>query len=259
LIPRPDWPKLAATKQAQRECAASLAMASILARGFIGTCLVLGPLLAHGDVTPARLREDEYSIESLLQVPDDLERRRSYDVHCEVLVQMTGRPRDCSCYALDPSVPRKLVNAVSRAGARSRFVPATRDGKPIEIYMLLMVRVMLIKNEPLVLVLPNNGIERKRYGLFYIAPQRLNEFYWGRDETYFNEKRSNPDVLIWEEFWIDEHGKVTDYRLTNASGASMAVEKAVRDSAAKMQFMPGFVEGKPMAMHYIEPAYSIRD
>jgi hypothetical protein len=128
-------------------------------RGFIATCLALGPLLAHGDVTPARLREDEYSIESQLQLPDDLERRR-YDVHCEVRLRINGRPRDVSCYALDPTIPRKLVDAVSLAGLRSRFVPATRDGKPVEIFMVLMVRILVTAQESLVLVLPNNGVEQ---------------------------------------------------------------------------------------------------
>jgi len=58
-------------------------------------CLALSPLFAHGDVTPARLREDKYSIESLLEVPGDLEHRR-YDVHCDVHVQSTGRPGYCA-------------------------------------------------------------------------------------------------------------------------------------------------------------------
>jgi len=39
-------------------------------------CLALSPLFAHGDVTPARLREDKYSIESLLEVPGDGERKK---------------------------------------------------------------------------------------------------------------------------------------------------------------------------------------
>jgi hypothetical protein len=231
-------------------------MASTLARGLIGACLAFGPLLAHGDPTPARLSEGEYSMESLLQIPEGLEQRR-YDVHCEVRVQMTGRPRSFSCYGWDGTVPRKLIRAVSRAGMSSRFVPATRDGEPVEIYMVLMVRVAVTNGESLVLVLPNNGTEHERYGLFYIAPQRFNEFSWSTAlEPYFNSRRSSPKVLVWQEFWIDEHGKVTDSRLTNASGATPAVIKEVSESAARMQFMPGFVEGKPVAMHYMEPAYS---
>jgi hypothetical protein len=62
---------------------------------------------------------------------------------------------------------------------------------------------------------------------------------------------------VWQELWIDEHGKVTDSRLTNASGAPLKVVNDVRASVANMQFMPGFFEGRPVPMHYIEPAYSI--
>jgi len=218
-------------------------------------CLALSPLFAHGDVTPARLREDKYSIESLLEVPGDLEHRR-YDVHCDVHVQSTGRPGYCSCYALDATVPRKLVDAVSRAGIHSRFVPATRDGEPIDIHMTVMVRVLITPRESLVLTLPNNGIEYARYGLLYLAPQRLNEFYWGGGEPYFNDHVSNPDVLLWQEFWIDEHGAVTDTRLTNRSGASAAVVKEFGESVARMRFIPGFCGGKPMPMHYAEPVSS---
>jgi hypothetical protein len=231
-------------------------MASTLVRRLIGACLACGPLLAHGDPSPARLREDEYSIESLLQVPDGLEQRR-YDVHCEVHVPVSGRPRRVSCYAPDASVPPKLINAVTRAGMRSRFVPATRDGKPVEIFMMLMVRVLVTESDPLVLVLPNNGVEHERYGLFYISPQRFNEFQWGGIyERFPRSKRFSPSAFVWMELWIDEQGKVTDSRLTNAYGASIYFAKNVRDTVAKMQFIPGFFDGKPVAMHYVEAAYS---
>ena len=152
--------------------------ASTLARVLLGTCLVIGPLAAHGVDSPARLREDEESIESNLRVPDGLEWGR-YDVHCEVRVLSSGIPFDVTCYALDPAVPEKLVDATRRAAQRAKFVPARRDGKPAQVYMVIMVRTVIGRGEPLVLVLPNNGVEHERYGLFYIAPQRFNEFSWG--------------------------------------------------------------------------------
>jgi len=227
-----------------------LIMESTLARGLAAACLVSGPLFAHAADSPARLREDKYSIESRLRVPDGLEDGR-YDVHCEVRVKPSGLPAHVSCYALGPGVPPKLVDAVSRATVRARFVPATHDGRRVEIYMVLMVRVQVTDGESLALALPNNGIEHARYGLFYIAPQRFNAFYWG--DGYSTGARSG--VLLWQELWIDEHGKVTDSRLTNASGASQNVVWQVRKSVESMRFMPGFFEGKPVPMHYIEPAY----
>ena len=231
-------------------------MATNLSRALIGACLAVTPLLAQAADSPARLREDEYSIESQLKVPVGVAKGR-YDVHCEVRVLSSGRPFRVNCYALDSSVPRKLVDAVRAASARSRFVPATRDGKPADVFMVLMVRIVVTRHEALVLALPNNGVEHERLGLFYIAPQRFNEFYWGRsDVARYTFERSGKDTLVWQELWIDEHGKVTSSRLTNASGAPVSVVKEVSESVAKMQFMPGYLGRKPVAMRYVEPAYS---
>ena len=224
--------------------------AGTLARVLIGTWLLIGPLAAHGVDSPARLREDEESIESGLRVPDGLEWGR-YDVHCEVRVLSSGIPFDVTCYALDSAVPQKLVDAIRRAAQRAKFIPARRDGKPAQVYMVIMVRTVIGRGEPLVLVLPNNGVEHKRLGLFYIAPQRFNEFSWG-----FAYEGSPPGTLIWQELWIDEHGKVTKSQTTNASGARVKDVEAVRRSVANMQFMPGFFEGKPVPMRYVEPAFS---
>ena len=225
--------------------------ASTLARVLIGTCLVIGPLTAHGADSPARLREDEESIESILRVPDGLEWGR-YDVHCEVRVLSSGIPFDVTCYALDSAVPKKLVDAIRRAGQRAKFIPAMRNGIPAQVYMVIMVRTVIGRGEPLVLVLPNNGVEHKRYGLFYIAPQRFNEFSWG--PAY--EGAPSAGTLIWQELWIDEHGNVTKSQTTNASGARVKDVEAVRRSVENMQFMPGFFEGKPVPMRYVEPAFS---
>ena len=232
--------------------------AGTLARVLFGTWLVLAPLAAHAAAdSPARLREDEGSIESRLRIPDGLE-WGSYDVHCEVRVLATGIPFQVVCYALDSAVPRKLVDAVRRAGQRAKFVPAVHDGKPAQVFMVLMVRTVIGRGEPLVLVLPNNGAERERYGLHYIAPQRFNEFSWGPSYEYLPDQRhAAQGTLIWQELWIDEHGNVTKSQTTNASGARLKDVEAVRRSVENMRFMPGFFEGKPVPMRYLEPAYSL--
>lgn len=224
--------------------------AGTLARVLLAACLVIGSLAAHGADSPARLREDEESIESGLHVPDGLEWGK-YDVHCEVRVLASGIPFRVTCYALDSGVPRKLVDAIRRAAQRAKFIPAMRNGKPAQVYMVIMVRTVIGRGGPLVLVLPNNGVEHERLGLFYIAPQRFNEFSWG--SAY---EGAPPGTLIWQKLWIDEHGKVTRWETTNASGARQRDVEAVRRSVENMRFMPGFVEGKPMAMRYVEPAFS---
>lgn len=196
--------------------------------------------------TPAGLIEGPKSIESLLRIPDGLELGR-YEIFCEVWVLRQGRANRFICY-YDKGSP-ELLRAVTRAGRKAKFVPATRDGKPADVYMLLMVRIDITRQGPLVLVLPNNGIEHKRYGLFYIAPQRYNEFTWsGATRKY------QPGVVVmWHKMHIDEHGKVIDFSVENVSDAPQSLVKRIEEQVRRMEFIPGYFEGNPVPMLYAEP------
>ena len=198
--------------------------------------------------TPARLTEGPGSIESLLRVPEGVEPGR-YEIYCEAAIRRGGRAGAFLCYSPDKS-DRSLGNAVSRAGRRARFVPATRDGKKAEVYMLLMVRIDITQQGPLVLVLPNNGIEAARYGQFYTAPQRFNEFTWHDD---FHRSFASSDILLWHKMQIDEHGKVVEFKLDNVSNAPQWFVERIEEQVKRMEFMPGYFEGKPAPMRYIEP------
>jgi hypothetical protein len=144
------------------------------------------------------------------------------------------------------------VNAVAAAGRRAKFVPATRGGKAAAVYMLVMVRIDVTAGEPLVLAVPNNGVESERYGLLYTAPQRFNEFTWGRKDLWSETGR----VLIWQKMRIDEHGKVSEYHMTNASNAPAYLVEQIERGVKRMEFMPGLFEGKPVSMRYVEPAFN---
>jgi hypothetical protein len=216
--------------------------------------------LAHAAATPARLLEDERSIESNLKLPKGLDPGR-YDVYCEVRVMKNGTARRAACYSPDGTAPWKLVDACRKAARRAQFVPATREGKPADVYMVLMVRTFIGTGEPLVLALPNNGIEHSRLGLFYIAPQRFNEFSWGSLAYYMMPRtkaiRRVTRMLVWEELLIDAQGRVTASKLSSPGDAPAEMVDAVRRSVENMEFMPGFVDGKPVEMRYVEPAFSV--
>ena len=63
------------------------------------------------------------------------------------------------------------------------------------------------------------------------------------------------EVLAWQRLRIDETGRVTEFSVTNASGAPQKYVDKVEKSIKKMQFMPGFVDRKPVPMMYIEPTF----
>jgi hypothetical protein len=57
------------------------------------------------------------------------------------------------------AAPEDLRQAVAYAARISRFVPATRNGEPVDVWAVLMVIVDTRLGEPLVLAVPNNGVE----------------------------------------------------------------------------------------------------
>jgi hypothetical protein len=226
----------------------SIALAAIL--------LSVAPQALHAAQpahTPARMLEGDRSIEALLALPWKL-RTGLHKVYCEAQIATRGRTERLTCYALEDSASPRLVDAVARAARRARFAPATRNGVPADVYMLFMVRVYVpADGEPAVLALPNNGIEEDRYGLFYTAPQRFNNFYWGAGLPIQIFSRR---VIVWQRLQIDESGKVTELSVTGMVGATSTIIRSLEDEIRAMEFMPGLVNGKAVPMRYAEPAFS---
>lgn len=212
--------------------------------------------IAQAADVPARLLVGEESIEELLRFPKDLPLGR-YEVFCETLIRRNGSAARSYCYSKADAQSERLAEAVERAARAARYVPATRDGTRVNVYMVTMAIIAITPQEPLVLVVPNNGVEKARYGLLYTAPQRLNQFSW-HDPTLDQVRlvQAHRDVLVWMRLSIDEHGKITDKGLTNASGAPALVVDAIDRHIDKMDFIPGHHDGKPVPMLYLEPSFS---
>jgi hypothetical protein len=207
--------------------------------------------------THARLPEGDHALESLIELPKKLE-AGLHKVYCEAQIDPTGRIRRSRfhCYTLDDFTAYSLAKAVKRAGYRAQFVPGTRDGVATDVYMVFMVRVFVpAEGEPLILALPNNGAEEERYGLFYTAPQRFNQFVWGRS---LPTKARSRRMILWQDLEIDEHGKITKTLVTGIVGASGTVISTLEEEIKSMEFMPGLVNGKPTPMRYREPAFKYR-
>jgi hypothetical protein len=202
--------------------------------------------------TPARISEGNQSIEAWLRLPAKLE-KRSYVVKCSAVISKFGRTRRFFCYSPDATVPQKVVSAVTDAGWKATWVPATRDGWRVSVWMVLSARIMITDGAPLVLIVPNDGADAARYGQSYSAPQRFNEFTWSDEFTH----RSPRVVWVWERLVIDEHGALKDFVLGNYSGAPEPIVEEIRRSVSRMTFIPGFYQGKPVPMVLLEPA--VRD
>ena len=208
-----------------------------------------GTASAHAASTPARLTDGEHSIERLLHIPVDVPPGR-YTVQCEAFVDKPGRARYFKCYSRE-GVPLSLESAVIKAVGRASFIPATRDDVPVAVSMLIMVRIDVTAEGPLVLVLPNNGIEASRYGLFYTAPQWFKGFNLGHHWNLVDA--INAWVLL--KLSIDEHGKIVAHEVINDSGAPSWMVDKVEEGIEHMEFLPGLFNGKPVPMEYVKPIH----
>ena len=201
--------------------------------------------------TPARLSDGEQSLEALLRLPE-LE-PGTYTVYCELLARKSGKIAHMTCYAGE-SLPEHLDGlplSVAKSARLARVIPATRDGKAIDAFMLISVRIHITSSGPQVLVVPNNGADAKRYGLLYTAPQRINEFGFGP------RMRCKGICFVWMRMEIDERGKVVTYHVDRPANSDSSFYQKLERSIQRMEFIPGRYEGKPVPMNYVEPLHSL--
>jgi hypothetical protein len=196
--------------------------------------------------TPARMLEGKYSVENQLKVPA-LTPKGRYTILCEAIIKKSGRAEDPLCHVEASTRTFGLVAATSRALHYAHFAPASRQGAPIDAYMVLMARIDVTDRDPLILVVPNNGAEQRRYGLLYTAPQHVNEFY----DDYSTV--STKPMSVWMTMYVDENGKVSNGELIYPLNMSAEHLQHIKESMMRMDFIPGHVDGKPVAMWHMEP------
>ena len=231
-------------------------MRTMVVRCLLGAALSYPLLVWASDpiYTPARLLEDERSIEALLQIPSGLP-NGLYTVQCKTWIMKSGRPWHFACRS-DQKLLHDLVRSVEFAGGKAWFVPATRNGGAVEARMLVTVRVYVTSEGPLTLAVPNSGTEVDKYGLLYTAPQRLTRIDW---PAIPHDAIMKDSTLLWAVLLVDERGKVMEFGLKNASHTDTGFAIQFRAQLGTLRFIPGSFEGKPASMMYVEPFYSEGD
>jgi hypothetical protein len=223
---------------------------------FIITLLGCWTLQVLAADSPAQLVVGVKSIEELLRLPSRLAPGR-YAVDCEAHILRGGQAEQTYCYALDAPAPDDLVDAVTVAAARARFVPAVRNGKRIEVYATFMVLVDTTLAEPLILAVPNNGAERRKFGLLYTAPQWVvkDPLCNGPNDRFTGRR---PDRFILMQLQVDEHGGVHEVKFHNLTGESAGALRRYEETARASELLPGYYEGRAVAMSHLEPIFAVR-
>jgi hypothetical protein len=226
-------------------------------RCLLGLLLACVPALALASTPPApappvstlaRFGDGPSSLPHQLQVPDDLP-NGNYLVRCEMVVRASGSTDNVACYPPPSGAPPRLVRAVAVAANAATYEPATVDGEAVPVFVLAMVMVRVTDGRAHVLAVQNHGQDAVRYGIDYMAPQRLDRFRWGPPDG------NAPPAMMWMRFEIAADGAVTDSSVTPGRGTRQKDVEQVRRAMREMQFLPGRHRGEPVPMTYVEPAH----
>ena len=166
----------------------------------------------------------------------------------------TGNINAVNCYENSPLVSMQKVTESALKSAT--FEPATIDGKTVPVRMQMRVVYSLGGTQAPIVLLPNLGTLQAQYGTHYFAPQeRLDTSDW---YAHYTTKERGDGKLFFAEGKmtrvmanIEADGKVETVSTIEAALRKQADADSIESSLKKSKFIPGFVENKPTAMHYI--------
>lgn len=175
-------------------------------------------------------------------------------VYCQADVLTSGLVNNVNCYENSPKV--SMQSATESALKSATFEPATIDGKTVPVRMQLRVVYSLGGTQAPIVLLPNLGTLQAKYGTHYYAPQeRLDTSDWyaqyttkerGDGKLFFADGKVTRVMAN-----IEANGKVETVSTLEAAMRKQADAANIEAALKKSKFIPGFVENKPTAMHYI--------
>ncbi len=216
----------------------------------------IAPLASYAAAyTPAKFGNAETILSKQVTLPASFgEGVKTVAVYCQADIMSTGNINNVDCYENSPLV--SMQNATESALKSATFEPATIDGKAVPVRMQMRVVYSLGGTQAPIVLLPNLGTLQSQYGTHYFAPQeRLDTNDWyanystkehGSGKLFFAEGKTTRVMAN-----VEADGKVETVSTIEAAMRKKADAESIESSLKKSKFIPGFVENKPTAMHYI--------
>ncbi|WP_039916370.1 energy transducer TonB [Cellvibrio mixtus] len=214
------------------------------------------PLASYATAyTPAKFGNAADTLSKQITLPASFgEGVKTVSVYCQADVLTSGNINAVTCYENSPLV--SMQKTTESALKSSTFEPATIDGKAVPVRMQLRVVYSLGGTQAPIVLLPNLGTLQAQYGTYYYAPQeRLDTNDWyanyttkerGDGKLFFAEGKTTRVMAN-----IEADGRVETVSTLEAALRKQADATSIENSLKKSKFIPGFVENKPTAMHYI--------
>ena len=193
-------------------------------------------------LSPAQFRLDQFSIIDNTPFPPGSE-DVGVIVRCIVGVERNGRIRNGHFFCIGGnSETAKYEQRVLVAMQNSKMKAATVNGKKTHATMRFSVVFERVNGVEQTRFFSNHLVNMEHFGTNYIAPQLIHH------SARFNTPHCALNLIA--RVSIDALGNVATANVEQGEGSDRC-KRNVLNRVKKWQFIPGFVNGKPVAMDHL--------
>jgi hypothetical protein len=228
-----------------------------LARCLLVLALLVPATGIAAEFVPATVTRGDDSLLTRLDCPDARPGDGPTVLFCQALVRADGTAPAAHCFA-NRALDAQMADEVALAAEASTFAPARVDGEAVSVLYTWRTFLATREGRCRIGVLPNLGYEHEAFGLAYVAPQEIVT-----DESLFLRDRAMGIGRTYVGFreWpfrvrteVDADGRPGAVRVIENSMFASRFVKRVVHGLAEARFIPGFVDGAPVAMdHHAQP------
>jgi len=219
---------------------------TLIAAALSATC-------AHAQYKPAEFGDAVEQLAGIVGLPVDLSNRKStISVYCQADIPISGALTNSLCFESSGSfLERQTVKALQEI----TFIPAENDGRAVPVRMQFRVIYSGSDDQPDIVLLPNLGTLQSQSGYDYFAPQeRLYHSTWyesyratnGPGKVSFDTGRLTRVLAT-----VKVDGSVESVSTLDARGSARRDAAIVEKTLQASAFIPGFVKGQAVEMHYV--------
>jgi hypothetical protein len=207
------------------------------------------------EYSPAKFGDAETTLTKQITLPASFgEGVKTVSVYCQADVLTTGDLNNVNCYENSPQV--SMQASTETALKSTTFTPARIDGKSVPVRMQFRVVYSLSGTQSPIVLLPNLGTLQEQYGVNYYAPQeRLDKGDWyvqysskarGDAKPFFANSKVTKVMAK-----VEASGSVESVSTIEAAARKKNDADTIESALKRTHFIPGFVQDKATAMHYI--------
>lgn len=198
---------------------------------------------------PANLKESGLAFKNMIKFPK-VDWEGTMLIRCDAHISHLGA--FLSNYCFDKSSKAyPFVSAINRAAHNGKIKPAKINGKSHAVWFQYYVVFSKKGKKSLVEVVQNSGLQVDTYGTEYTSAQRYKEdsgsFAAGCGTLYVN--------TIKVKAIIGKDGKVKGTKVDGKEISETCKNNLIKDFS-EQEFIPAFVEGKPVDSFYEEEIFN---